>query len=210
MARNSNTIVVLDIGGTVFKTETLTLKTIPNSLLANLNEASEWYDTTKNLYYFDRDPHCFKQILNAYRQGELHITRDVCPQQFRHELEFWRIPIKLLSPCCWKAFYKTDYDLDVISTLLKRVGHCMYGTMTAEQPPKALLTCQVSKDTNSNTTEQTQCNTKARRISALVHHEVEEHFKLKRPKNRMDGLWLLLEEPRSSLAAKVNLTCFFF
>lgn len=202
MATVKNKTIELDIGGTVFKTELFTLMTIPGSRLANIEEETDFYNQQTNIYYFDRDPHSFKQILNAYRNGELHVSRDICPQQFRQELEFWRVPIKMLSPCCWKAFYKTDDDLNVIGNLLQRIGHGVYGMLSADLQSDSsngdVVKKPVAKDGDI------KGDPKIRRICSLVQHKAEDHFKHQQPKSPKARLWLLLEEPRSSLAAKVK------
>lgn len=199
MTREAKETVILDIGGTVFKTEISTLKTIPGSRLATIDRTSEYYHKESDSYYFDRDANSFRQILNAYRNGELHVAKDTCPQQFRAELEFWGIPIQMLSPCCWKSFYKTEDDLDVISALLKRLGQSMNGLEKGD----------IKETTGKYYTSKKGCNekkekenmSKSKRISSLVVDKADEEVK---PQNKMDRLWLLLDDPRSSFAAKVG------
>ncbi|XP_052285088.1 potassium voltage-gated channel protein Shaw-like [Dreissena polymorpha] len=90
-------MVRLDISGTMFRTKKSTLQKIPTSRLANIKDSCEEYDRKSGIYIFDRDAVSFRYILNAYINGELHAPKDVCPNQFRRELDFWDIPIKLLS-----------------------------------------------------------------------------------------------------------------
>lgn len=37
---------------------------------------------------------------NCRALGKLHRPMDVCPIRLRDELDFWRIPISLIAPCC--------------------------------------------------------------------------------------------------------------
>ncbi|WAR22690.1 KCNAW-like protein [Mya arenaria] len=115
--------IQLNIGGTVFCVQASSVKTFPSSLLSQLDTTHSSYNKAKDCYYFDQDPVSFRHVLNAYRNGELHVTRDVCPQQFRRDLEFWGLTLDLLAPCCWKYFYETMEDVETISKILATLSH---------------------------------------------------------------------------------------
>lgn len=164
--------IILDISGTLFKVRRSTLKTIPNSRLALLEVQHH-----KSPIFFDRDPESFNHILSAYRDGELHIPKHICPQRFQSELDFWKIPIDLLAPCCWKTFYKTQEDLSLTAALLARLQRpCFYGNAVDD------------------------------RNKSIKHHIPKMLLKKKDKgvEEKPCQLWLFLEEPASSPAAKVT------
>ncbi|WAR22692.1 KCNA2-like protein [Mya arenaria] len=164
--------VKLNVGGTVFQVERSTLNVIPGSLLSSLDNIQSRYEKTTDCYYFDRDPVSFCHVLNAYRDGELHVTRDVCPQQFRRDLEFWGLTLDLLAPCCWKYFYEAMEDVDTLTSIMDRLKHHK----------------SMSRVANTQTNQLTQD---------------KPDGGLTDPNNFSFKLWMFLEEPTSSLAAKL-------
>lgn len=176
--------VFLDISGTVFKTQKSILKTIPNSRLANLDISKDVNTLKHDSYYFNRDADSFKHILNAYREGELHISKDLCPQQFLKELEYWKIPIKLLAPCCWKTIYAVEDDLGVTEALLAR-EKCFNGNKIK------------AYDQDQPVAQNEQFTTRKEKFFDV--HLSRKDKNTKEPSK----LWLFLEEPNSSHAAKV-------
>ncbi|XP_007895301.2 potassium voltage-gated channel subfamily F member 1a [Callorhinchus milii] len=58
------------------------------------------YDAAAGEFYFDRDPDCFRCLMEAYRCGRIHVKRGLCPVCFRDELDFWRIDADALDECC--------------------------------------------------------------------------------------------------------------
>lgn len=170
-------ILTLDISGTVFKTRISTLQTIPESRLAQLVITQK--GRAEKSIFFDRDPRCFFAILNAYRDGELHTPKDICPQRFRKELDFWKIPLHLLAPCCWETYYKSEEDLSVTAVLLQRYQ---------------LRKC--SRNKVENTDENLICQSPSIQ-KVLGKQETGKG-------NKPSKLWLFLDEPASSHAAKVR------
>lgn len=172
--------VVIEVSGTVFHTTSLILQNIPGSLLAKLDPTSQYYNKNKKAYIFEGDPACFKYVLKAYKTGQLHLSRDMCPVLFRQEIEFWEIPLSLLSPCCWKTFYGTSADLDVISVLLQRL---------TDHPPlnKVGVNAVQVLTPQSMTKDQKKGDNPSEERKGTAH-----------------ALWLFLEEPRSSFVAKVS------
>ncbi|KAL5964744.1 Potassium voltage-gated channel protein Shaw [Taenia solium] len=86
---DSENRVILNVGGIRHETYKATLKKIPATRLSRLTEALANYDPLLNEYFFDRHPGVFAQILNYYRTGKLHYPTDVCGPLFEEELEFW-------------------------------------------------------------------------------------------------------------------------
>lgn len=104
--------ITFEVGGKTFKTKKLTLRKIPGSRLARL-------DTDVDRYEFDKDPYLFRHILNAHRDGVVHVPRDVCPVVFKEELLFWNIPFALVKPCCWKYLYEADGETETVKLLIE-------------------------------------------------------------------------------------------
>lgn len=103
-------LITLNIGGTVFKTLRSTLKKFPHSKLGKLKSSSRNYINSSNEYFFDRSPELFNVILDYYRSEDiqLHIPSYICGSVLIRELEFWEIPIRNISDCCFRIY--TDYQ----------------------------------------------------------------------------------------------------
>lgn len=114
---DENSIIRLNIGGTLFLTHSETLNTFSGSKLALLDNDTKHYNYKTREYFFDRNPSLFAYILDAYRKGVVHIPRDVCGPTFRMELEFWEISSKHVAPCCWETLYSSDVDASMMNTL---------------------------------------------------------------------------------------------
>lgn len=173
-----DTIVELDIGGKLFKTKKSTLVSIDGSYLSNLENFDE--------NYFDRDPFLFRHILNAHRDGVVHVPRDVCPCLFKKEMVFWKIPFKMIAPCCWKYMYEADDDIDTLEILLEEEGRYTSQSKIGNIH-KSIKTSVIDKDVREDNNEDPHTD---------VLHTKDETIKAK--------LWLFLEEPASSTAAKVT------
>ena len=170
--------VEFDISGTIFKIKRSTLKQINGSYLSNL-------DDDKQKYFFDKDPVLFRHILNAHREGIIHVPRDVCPLLFKKEILFWNLPLTLVAPCCWKYFYEAETDKETYKVLLQNGNNINF----------------------QNKIDQTQAC-----IKQAIFPEENQGEKEEVRRNRNDDetlqttafkIWLLLDEPGSSTAAKV-------
>ncbi|XP_045176546.2 potassium voltage-gated channel protein egl-36-like [Mercenaria mercenaria] len=184
MCTAMDSAVEIDLSGTIFKTKRLTLKAINGSYLSKLND-------TVNKYYFDKDPTLFRHILNAHRDGTVHVPRDVCPMLFKKELLFWNIPLSLVAPCCWKYLYEAESDVETFKILLQeenkydstnKVDEAQVGIKQTMFAGDSMTDSEVIEDVNEN-----QIGNKRTRASRV---------------------WLFLEEPGSSAAAKI--WCFFY
>lgn len=98
--------IVLNVSGQRFTTEKSSLMRHPHTLLGS-HMLARFFDEVKQEYFFDRDPHLFRYILNYYQSGKLHSSPDDCPVAFKDELDYFGIPIYELAECCW---YTTNMD----------------------------------------------------------------------------------------------------
>lgn len=106
-------VLKLDIGGTVFKCNFKTLQTFPESRLARLGQASE------NEYFFDRDPFMFACILDGYRKGSIHVSKDICGETFIQELDYWELSPRHVAHCCWRTLYGFENDMEHMDMIIE-------------------------------------------------------------------------------------------
>ncbi|XP_052778517.1 potassium voltage-gated channel subfamily B member 1-like [Mya arenaria] len=118
---SNQSLVKLDIGGTVFKCYRETLYSFPESKLARLQEDDLVLETStdRNEYFFDRNPVFFNIILDAYRKGVVHLQKDICGLDFKKELDFWEISPGHVAPCCWEAYYRGQSEEDTMTRLME-------------------------------------------------------------------------------------------
>uniref|UniRef100_A0A7E4UYT2 BTB domain-containing protein n=1 Tax=Panagrellus redivivus TaxID=6233 RepID=A0A7E4UYT2_PANRE len=69
------------------------------SHIERLTECDSYFEHSEE-YYFERSPIIFEYIIDFYITGRLHRPMDVCPIRLRYELDFWRIPVTMMSVCC--------------------------------------------------------------------------------------------------------------
>eukprot|EP00794_Sanderia_malayensis_P010270 gene10270-11325_t len=84
--------VKLNVGGHVYKTSLLTLKSDPDSMLAHM--FSGRYSLNKSEdgeYFIDRDGDCFKYVLNYLRNKDVFVNDEETRLQLLVEAEFYRI-----------------------------------------------------------------------------------------------------------------------
>ncbi|KAH3860688.1 hypothetical protein DPMN_023600 [Dreissena polymorpha] len=197
-------MVRLDISGTMFRTKKSTLQNIPTSRLANLNDLCEEYDRKSGVYIFDRDAVSFRYILNAYINGELHAPKDVCPNQFKTELDFWDIPIKLLSLCCLKHFYDGQEDIDTLQILIERSHENPLAKISTVTEPSVNRSYKAWDTATDNDVDSNDAyNKMAKENQKNVNGNVGT---TRKASSAPSSLWLLLEESNSSTAAKVSKT----
>lgn len=65
----SKSVIRLNVGGTIFQCHADTLKTFPDSILAHLDEKTEYYNFEYEEYFFDRNPLLFAYILDSFYNG---------------------------------------------------------------------------------------------------------------------------------------------
>ena len=110
---NNLDVVKLNIGGIMFQCYRKTFNTFPDSRLARLDREN------KAELFYDRDPSLFACILDSYRKGKIHMSKDICGTTFLQELEFWELSPKHVAPCCWKTLYSSEEDVDTMNQLLQ-------------------------------------------------------------------------------------------
>lgn len=174
--------IELEVGGISFKIQRSTLQTFKDSLLANL-------DKDVQRHCFDRDPALFRHILNAYRSGKVHIPKDVCATVFKEELIYWGIPLSFIAPCCWKYFYEAENDLKTLKVLMD--DESQYDSNNKIDPVKSSLKTMFFNDDDDNGSTKQPCSQS--KYTDGVNRE-----------SMVWKIWLFLEEPSSSTAAKVN------
>ena len=70
-----NQKITLNVSGTRYTIEETKLRRYPKTLLGS-GVLSMFYDSGKKEYFFDRDPDMFRHILNYYRQGKIHFSKE--------------------------------------------------------------------------------------------------------------------------------------
>ena len=114
MEESINDTVKLNISGTLFQVKASTLQRFPNSRLSKLLTQ---VSNDEQTFYFDQDPWLFGHVLRCYRSGEIHVPKQICGHEFLKELEFWEIPVSMVSPCCWPTLYQADVNVEILKKL---------------------------------------------------------------------------------------------
>ncbi|XP_053384724.1 potassium voltage-gated channel protein egl-36-like [Mercenaria mercenaria] len=180
-----NKVVTIDIGGKIFKVRKSTVDRIEGTKLSKLGTSIETHS-------FERDPQLFRHILNAYRYGLVHVPRDVCPVVFKEELLFWNIPLTLVAPCCWKYLYEVDNDVETVKILIKNKNKFENNEDTDKVQDSIERTVFGAEHSENKTEKPSEVKGEGKSGHA----------------DKQNTLWLLLDEPGSSAAAKI--WCFFY
>ena len=178
-----NDRITINVGGFRHNTFLTTLKNIPDTRLSWIAENhpnSPDYDPVLGEYFFDRHPRIFSEVLNYYRIGKLHCPVDVCSALFQEELSYWGINDRDIEPCCW-VLYKRQINTE-----------------------ETLKTFHLDSARRSSGEEAKQVERKRTIVSLfgseiVLNRNLWEGWRRFRPK-----VWSLLDDPRSSIAAKVN------
>ncbi|XP_061162869.1 potassium voltage-gated channel protein egl-36-like [Saccostrea echinata] len=109
--------VKINVGGSVFETSAVTLSRYPNTLLGRLTKQSKFYDSTRQSYFFDKNPNVFLSILDLYRTGTLHFPSFYCSTVIKQELEFWELSPNMLSDCCLQQYIQSEADIQTTQKL---------------------------------------------------------------------------------------------
>lgn len=70
------------------------------------------FNKDTNELFFNRDPDCFKFVLNYLLTGELHMKRNICTVHVKNELDYWMVDPKEIKRCC-KTNYELEYDQEI-------------------------------------------------------------------------------------------------
>ncbi|XP_028852947.1 potassium voltage-gated channel subfamily S member 3a [Denticeps clupeoides] len=108
-----DTFVSLNVGGFKQRVDRSLLLCFPNTRLGRLLlchseeailELCDDYGPGEHEYYFDRNPHFFRYVLNFYHTGKIHLMEELCVFSFSQELEYWGIKELHLDSCCSNKF----------------------------------------------------------------------------------------------------------
>lgn len=83
----------------------------PDSLIAQLNSQSSFFDPALQVYLFHRNTTVFESILDFYNTGVLHLPKTVCAQACIQELGFWQISLEYLCPTCRNNYHECKSKL---------------------------------------------------------------------------------------------------
>jgi hypothetical protein len=114
-------LIKLNIGGTLFVTSRETLLKVPNSKLASILDSERNFNTELGAHYFDRRPDLFNAILQACREGVLHIPSNTCGDDIWAEMEFWNLPKTMIAPCCVGRMAAAEAEKRVEETVRKEI-----------------------------------------------------------------------------------------
>ncbi|XP_013777338.2 potassium voltage-gated channel protein Shal-like [Limulus polyphemus] len=93
----------INVSGCKFETWRNTVEKYSDTLLGS-NEREFFYDEENQEYFFDRDPHLFRHVLNYYRTGRLHFPKYECLMAFDEELAFFGIIPDVIGDCCYEDY----------------------------------------------------------------------------------------------------------
>ena len=120
---NSNEIVTFDIGGQIFRTKQSTLSQLPGTILSNLTPDHPAYQPDTGHYFFDRNPHIFNFILDAYRNGKTHFPHSHCHKTVRDELQFWGLSEVVLHCCCFTKLQASVVREQMMMNVARKLKH---------------------------------------------------------------------------------------
>jgi len=131
---NKQRKININVGGEKHSPYISTLKNFPESPLAWIiqdeNRALLDHDAEEDMYFFDRHPGIFTEILNYYQTGKLHCPRDVCGPMFQEELNFWGIDETQMEGILLVKLVQFDINLILILKLfppnIEKGGLCRY------------------------------------------------------------------------------------
>ena len=84
----------VEVSGVTYTLNRKKLEVLDSSILISL------FESPREMQCFNRSRSCFEAILQFSETGELHLPRNVCPNEFRSEAKFWGVDMKNLSRCC--------------------------------------------------------------------------------------------------------------
>ena len=184
--------LVLNVGGKRFETFKGTLTSIPDTRLAWVAEkphqTAPEYDSRKREFFFDRHSAVFEEILNYYRTGKLHCPRNVCSAVVEEEFSFWGIDEEQMEACCWPEYNRQRAAIRIL---------------------RDFNTCEKATDSpDPNTAREKKMKQFPRRARIS---RCKEHLRKKTQnvcmflyKKHRGMVWRMLEEPYSSIWAKVS------
>uniref|UniRef100_A0A4W5NYL2 Potassium voltage-gated channel, delayed-rectifier, subfamily S, member 3a n=1 Tax=Hucho hucho TaxID=62062 RepID=A0A4W5NYL2_9TELE len=119
----------LNVGGFKQRVERSILQRFPRTRLGCLLgcvseeailELCDDFSPTDKEYYFDRNPHFFRYVLNFYHTGKIHLMKELCVFSFSQEIEYWGIKELHLDSCCSNMFQEQREFLSTIDKDLEK------------------------------------------------------------------------------------------
>ena len=162
---NKRNRIVLNVSGQRFMTDKTSLMRHPNTLLGS-HMLSCYFDEVRQEYFFDRDPHLFRYILNYYQSGKLHTSPDDCPLAFKDELDFFGIPLCELEDCCWFSTNTDEKEKHRCHYAIRRPSS-VKAVRTA--PGNYLTLKRRNSEPNEATSQQVYKEGSSRRLTHLSH-----------------------------------------
>ncbi|XP_028852426.1 potassium voltage-gated channel subfamily V member 2 [Denticeps clupeoides] len=116
-----NYMLNINVGGKIYQIDHQMAARHPKSRLGQLAtcrhhraklDLCDDYSTSKNEYFFDRDPETFDNIFTFYRTGVLWIKDELCPQNFLEEINYWGVQMKNSHRCCRISFEERQHEID--------------------------------------------------------------------------------------------------
>ncbi|XP_013399960.1 potassium voltage-gated channel subfamily C member 3-like [Lingula anatina] len=127
----ANNRVTINISGTKFVSKWGTLASIPNSRLSKLTEDD--VDPVEHDIFFERDATYFPAILGLYSTGTLHFPHNLCGPAILAELDFWKVDITFLAPCCRASCFAFEMKQNENEALLAEFGELVTPSDVAER-----------------------------------------------------------------------------
>ena len=184
--------IVLNVGGKRYETFKGTLTSIPDTRLAWIAQAphdtAPEYDSRRKEFFFDRHSAVFEEILNYYRTGKLHCPRNVCSAVVEEEFSFWGIDETQMEACCWPEYNRQRAAIKILKDFNsneKPTENPDSNLASQENRLKRFLRIRVNRYKD---------NLRKKRKCVFARHY--EKYR--------EAVWRVLEEPYSSIYAKVR------
>lgn len=116
-------MITVNVGGRRYNIPETQLLKYADSLLSRPESNEYYYDSSKQEYFFDRDPDMFKYVYQFYTTGKLHCPYEYefeCWQLYRDEMEFFGICLdNFTSNCCLDDYLDNSRNEDDVDTPTK-------------------------------------------------------------------------------------------
>ena len=148
----------------------------PESRLANLSPQDSNYNSKTDEFFFNRNPFIFQFIMDFYAGEELHFPSFVCHETVRCELDFWKLSLDHLAPCCLALYMESEHKKRLVQKIRREMTPLWERIQTNR------------RDTTGSVVKPRDLNT------ALDKSKMSLRLRM----------WLLLEDPSYSIAAMVR------
>ena len=90
MSSSSNTIVKLNIGGTLYEVSRSLINSFSDSMLCSI-VSNKWKEGSEEQIFIERDGHRFRYVLDYMRDGNVNLPRGECTKSLFTELDYFGI-----------------------------------------------------------------------------------------------------------------------